>query len=204
MSLNDEEYKRIWSIYRELGVLERHFNNLQARYRALASTWLLAALAGAGFVLSEKRNLLIPRELIIAGIGVGGSIGIYLLWVLDLLVYHRLLDAAFIEASNLETTHKWLPQIRNNMRRLLGGKGLSLVVWFYVAGTEVMALVGGVGLFLWVITLGVLPVAVFLITTGYVIAMGLVLVYMRRRTSSTPSLESQAAQLRGGPAGESL
>jgi hypothetical protein len=204
MPVNDEEYKQIWSFYRELGVVERHFDNLQARYRALASTWLLAGLAGSGFVLSERPNLLIPRELIIAGIGVGGSIGIYLLWVLDLLFYHRLLDAAYIEARNLETTHQWLPQVRNNIRGLLGGKGLSLVVWFYVAGTEVMALIGGVGLFLWLISLQVSPVAVCLIATGYVIAMGRVLVYMRRRTSTTPNLESQVEQLKGGPAGGSL
>lgn len=66
--------------------MERHFNTVQSGYRTLASTWLLAAFAAIGFVLSTKLTLLVPRELVIAGIGMAASIGIYLLWIIDLLV----------------------------------------------------------------------------------------------------------------------
>jgi hypothetical protein len=203
MPTEDKEKERIWNIYTELGLIERHFNSLQSGYRALASTWLLAAFAGIGFVLSTKLTLLIPSGLIIAGIGIGASIGIYLLWILDLLVNQRLLDAAFIEARNLETRHKWLPQYRNNIRTLLGGKGLALIVWFYIGCTEVMAFVGGVGLFLWLPTITI-PVVIYITTIIYVIGMGLVLLYMRRRTSITPYLESQINQSRGSTEDRSL
>src|SRR5215831_10526015 len=119
----EDDRDRIWKIYCELGVIERHFNNVQSTYRALASTWLLAALGGIGFVISKELTLRIPSELIIGAIGIAAGIGVYLLWVLDLLVYQRLLDAAYIEGRNLETNHQWLPQVRNNMRVLLGGAG---------------------------------------------------------------------------------
>jgi hypothetical protein len=141
----DNERELIWKIYCELGVSERHFNGIQSGYRALASTWMLAAFAGIGFVSSKEFTFGIPKELLVGVIGVGGGIGVYLLWVLDLLFCQRLLDAAYIEGRNLEDKHDWLPQTRNNMRTLLGGKGLSLVVWYYIAGTEVMFLIGGIG-----------------------------------------------------------
>ena len=192
----DNEYERVWKIYCELGQIERHFNNAQSTYRALTSSWLLAAFGAIGFVLSRELALRIPGELVIASIGMAAAVGVYLLWVLDLLVTQRLLDAAYIEARNLENSHAWLPQVRNNMRILLGGKGLSLVVWFYVAGTAVVMCVGGLGLIVWLWTIHqtcfLLGAEIF-ICLGFVI---LVAIHMRRRTTITPNLEDKIASTR--------
>lgn len=86
--LSHETFDRVWSLVTELGLQERHFNDLESRYRALASTWLLAAFFGMGFVISQE-TLTLPfdRLLVVAGIGLAGTVGIALLWNLDLLVY---------------------------------------------------------------------------------------------------------------------
>jgi hypothetical protein len=198
MPMNDKEVEHIWNFYIELGLMERHFNEIGSGYRRLASTWLLAAFAAIGFVLSTELALQIPPELIIAALGLAGGVGVFLIWVLDLLVNQRLLDASFSQCRALEGTHKWLPQVRNNMRALLRGKGLTLLLWFYIAGTEVMAFVGGVGLLLWLYTTPTLGVIVYLIAIDHVLGMVLVLMLMRVKTSVTPYREKQIWDSRGG------
>lgn len=39
-SVEKETFDRIWKIIEEIGEQERHFNNIQARYRNMASAWL--------------------------------------------------------------------------------------------------------------------------------------------------------------------
>jgi hypothetical protein len=198
---NDKEVEHIWNFYVELGLMERHFDQIQSNYRRLASTWLLAAFAAIGFVLSTKMTPLIPPELFILALGIAGSVGVYLIWVIDLLVNQRLLDANIIQARDLETAHKWLPQVRNNMRMLLRGKGLRLKLWFYIAGTEVAALAGGVGLLLWLRTTSTPVDIICLITVDYVVGMFLVLMLMHAKTTITPHLEQQIRHAKGGAKG---
>jgi hypothetical protein len=140
----------IWSMYQEIGAIERHFNELESGYRTMASTWLLAAFGSIGFILTVNSGALAWKDLVIGGIGFSASVGLYLLWTLDLLVYHRLLDSAFIEGKRLEAKHKWLPQVRHNMMRLQGGKGvMQKLVLFYLLSTEVMLATGTVGVATW-------------------------------------------------------
>jgi hypothetical protein len=187
---HSNEQERLLKIYCELGVIDRHFGSIQSHYRALASTWLLAAFGAIGFILAKDFNPIIAKDLLIATIGICGAIGIYLLWVLDLLVYQRLLDAAFVEAKKLETRNTWLPQVRNNMTMLLGGKGLSLIVWYYLTGVEVMFLIAGIELLRFIAPKqfrGLLFVEVPTLMGALI----LFLVHMRRKTSTTPELESR-------------
>jgi hypothetical protein len=125
----------VWDILKELGAYERHFNVVQAQYRALASGWLLAALGGMGFVMKEHANMPIPPELAVFGIAVAASGGIWLIWLLDLLVYHRLLYACFTEAKALEEqcASISIPQIRQKMRASQPrGTVIGRVAWFYI------------------------------------------------------------------------
>jgi hypothetical protein len=73
-------FERVWKELSELASAERHFNTLESSYRALASTWLLATFAGAGFVLTADR-LQVPFDKIwlVVVIGLAGCIGITLL-----------------------------------------------------------------------------------------------------------------------------
>ena len=155
MNKNIEEvdkdiFDRVWKIVEEIGVQERHFNDIQARNRAMASAWLLATLAAIGFVVSKSISIDIDTELLVSGIAVSGSIGIALLWIVDLLVYHRLLDSCFIEGLILEDKHPWLPPFRNNMMRTQQGEGvLFRVVGFYLVPVVFLILVAGGSISLW-------------------------------------------------------
>src|SRR5258708_7592134 len=148
---SEEEFHFVWSMMQEFGLTERHFNEMESRYRALASTWLLATFAGIGYVaahghLGVKLNLWI----VIAIIGLAGALGIGLLWNLDLLVYHQLLDVSFEEARKLEEIYKWLPPTRTRMIELMPGSGvLRRVVLFYIAGVDVLLSIVGIALAFW-------------------------------------------------------
>jgi hypothetical protein len=123
-----------WNVLKELGKSERHFNNLEAEYRKLASIWLLAGFAGMGFILKESPQLAVPREIALIAIGLAASIGIFLLWIVDLLVYHQLLDACFTQAKAIERTHPDLPQVRSSMEHTQGGGKVvtTRLRWFYI------------------------------------------------------------------------
>jgi hypothetical protein len=124
-----------WDVLKELGNSERHFNNLEAEYRKLASIWLLAGFAGMGFILKENAQIAVPREIALMAIGLATSIGIFLLWIVDLLVYHQLLDACFMQAKAIEKKYpSELPQVRSSMEDTQGGGKVvtTRVRWFYI------------------------------------------------------------------------
>lgn len=181
---------QIWKIYTEIGTIERHFNDLQSKYRVMASTWLLAAFAGIGFVFSRTLNTTIPEELIAAGIATASAIGISLIWILDLLVYHRLLAAAFAEGYELEQQHSWLPCIHTNMYNLHNGIGvLPKVVWFYLIGVAIQTVIGSVTLALWLYAThaGLL----WSVLLSYIGLMLYVLLTIYRATGETIEIEEQ-------------
>src|SRR5512134_877134 len=109
----------VWKIYSGLSEECRHFNGLQSTYRSLASTWLLATFAGIGFVLKDIHTPY--SHLFIGGIALAGALGILMLWLLDLKVYHLLLAAAFAEQLRLERKYDWLPRMAHSM--MAGQKG---------------------------------------------------------------------------------
>jgi hypothetical protein len=126
---SDAKISDIVEIYSDIREYEQHFNQIQSNYRGLASTWLLATFAGIGFVWSVNYNPVLPADLLIAGIAVAGSLGIFLLWNLDHNVYHGLLDSVFVEGLRLENKHIWLPQVRHNMMRV---EESGKTVFFYI------------------------------------------------------------------------
>ena len=52
----EDDRQLVWAMIVEIGLNERHFNQLQTSYRTLASTWLLGLFAAAGFLLSRKAS----------------------------------------------------------------------------------------------------------------------------------------------------
>lgn len=170
---NEAEFQYVWAMIQELGLMERHFNEMESRYRALASTWLLATFAGMGYVaVHGQLGIDVDHWLIIAMIASAGALGIALIWNLDLLVYHQLLDVNFEEAERLEDRYQWLPRTRSRMMQVMPGDGfLRRVVLFYIGGVGVLLSISGLALAFWtrkashfafwgilIITLGVLTV----------------------------------------------
>ena len=105
-----------WQQLVEIGEAERHFNGIESTYRGLASTWVLASFGGMGFAVSAAA-LPVSRGLVIFAIAAAGSLGVQLLWIVDLLAYHHLLAAYYLEGLRIESRYAALPQVRWNMWR---------------------------------------------------------------------------------------
>jgi ABC-type uncharacterized transport system fused permease/ATPase subunit len=102
-------------VYKELGTYERHFNQMQSVCRSLASTWLLATFAGIGYIFEKFTANYGSTGVSVAAalVALAGGTGISLLWIIDVVVYHRLLVAVAEQAKRLEAEHRnILPQLR--------------------------------------------------------------------------------------------
>lgn len=169
--VDDKLFDRTWKLITEIGVQERHFNGLQSTYRNMASGWLLATFGGMGFSLTQKIG--VDYELLLAAMAVAGSAGIVLLWILDLMVYQRLLDACFAEGVVLEKECPWLPPLRNNMIASQGGRPafLSRAVGFYLAPVVLLVVVASGAISLWLHHHGSSMAAVLVALGGLALAV---------------------------------
>jgi hypothetical protein len=133
MYKEEMDFDKLMKIYDHIGEEERHFNELELEYRKLASQWLLVALGAIGFVLTKQEELPISNWLLVMGICVAASVGIFVLWMLDLKVYHELLHAAFKEGVYLEYKYPdLLPKVRINMvKSQHSGDIITKVMLFY-------------------------------------------------------------------------
>lgn len=192
---NHDSFDNIWKIVAEIGTTERHFNDLQSKYRTLASTWLLAAFSAMGFIVSEVIEINVEKELLISGIAIAALIGIMLLWVIDLLVYHRLLDSCFIEGLILEEKYSWLPPIRHNMMATMQGEGVLLrVVGFYIAMAAVLILISGGFIASWLTQYNIYWSLIAVILT--LITAFLVGRYILIKTENTAAIEKRLLEFR--------
>ena len=146
-------------LYKEICENERHFNELESKYRFQAGAWALSAIAAIGFVALTPSNIGngIDRGLICSVIAILGAVGITLIWNLDVRVYHQLLDSNFIEGLDLEIAHRWLPRARRRVLGKYSGNGpehtkirvLQHLKYFYCGLVLFMLAIAAVFLFLW-------------------------------------------------------
>ena len=129
--------------YKGIASHEQHFNGLQAGLRQLASAWLLAALGAIAWLVKSKvdGSMLDPR-LLIAIVAAMGNLGLLVTWILDQVVYHRLLNAAFLLGLRLEYLNRQLPPIRTLMMLYSRKRGMSRFLrLFYLLPMGVLATV---------------------------------------------------------------
>jgi len=152
MTKKDLSFDQLMEIYNHIGEEERHFNGLELEYRKLASHWLLVTLGAIGFVLSKKEVVPINIWALVIGICIAASVGILVIWFLDMKVYHELLHAAFREGVKLEREFpQLLPQIRNNMvKSQLGGDIIKRVMLYYFFSILLLAII--VNISVWMFT----------------------------------------------------
>jgi len=182
----------VWDIYKNLTEQCEHFNSIESTYRTLASTWLLAAFAGIGFVLKDIRSE--HGSLFIAAIASAAAVGIFLLWLLDLMVYHRLLGAAFAEQLALENRHVWLPQVAHGMMGAHGGAGVvPKIVWFYIASYALLVGIASVALVNGAVPTWSLSAQLLSMAGCFVVLGGAVALYMY---SSATSRTKEHAEFR--------
>jgi predicted kinase len=101
----------------EYGNYERHFNQLQGVYRGLASTWFLACYAGIGFLYSSNLKAFpIPINLAASLTLLAVATIIILFWLLDVMVYHKLL-LSVLKASEKVEKEANLIELREFMKQ---------------------------------------------------------------------------------------
>jgi hypothetical protein len=146
--VDKELFERVMKMIDQISDQEKHFNNLQAQYRKLASTWLLAAFAACGYILKSAGDLPFDEWYFVFGICMAASAGLCILWVMDLQVYQNLLSAFFKQGVLLELTYyEWLCPFRINiMRSQDTGEVRSKVQYFYFTSVAVLQLLAIIAL----------------------------------------------------------
>jgi len=129
--------------YFKLSDIEQRFNESEAGVRTLASGWLLASLAGLGWLLEPGKAegpWPVPLGLLVSIVCTMAVAGIATLWVLEQLVYHRLLDAVFLVGLRMERADRTLPPIHAMMLRTMEGQGTQRwQLLFYIVPLIVFA-----------------------------------------------------------------
>lgn len=172
---------------------EEHFDGMKGQCRALASTWLLATFGALGFTLTSTLSTTIPREVIALALGIAGSTGIFLLWILDLLVYHRLLDASFSEALKLEAKFPQLPQVRRCMVESQPlGQTPFYEAWFYIGCIAAPVIISGVLFVRWCLNTD--PTSAYIYGAILLAGLGLA-VRTVRKMSPNPALRQSPKHL---------
>ena len=112
--------------YWKFSEMEQHFNASQGGIRTLASGWLLASCGAVGLLLKSETNTswLIPVGLLIILVATLACAGLSTLWVIDQLIFHRLLNSVFIVGLRLEAMDPTLPPIRSMMMKSAESKGM--------------------------------------------------------------------------------
>lgn len=135
--------KELWDIYCEIGLSERHFNTVQEKYRLLASSWLLATVAAGSYLIANESDFEpLSGSCLAASLAFMGSVGISLLWIVDIKVYQRLLSSHYAEGLMLEDAQAWLPMIRLRIRNHFKGSVPLLISIYYIGSTAFLNVLG--------------------------------------------------------------
>jgi hypothetical protein len=105
--------ERITEEYKHLRAFESDFDRAQGQVRQAASVWILTGFAAFAYVLSVQN---LPNGLPPAVLGVlvswASTFGVMILWIIDQLVYQKLLHSVFVHGLYLEWRDRSLPRIR--------------------------------------------------------------------------------------------
>jgi len=130
----EEKKLLIYGCYSKLLFSARSYNNLQAVYRNLAITDLLAVLLADGFLLSFDKTAL-PFNPLLGSIVITliGIISLIFIWYEDIIVQEDYLNTIVFQALKLEKKHSWLPRLHHNFLHLYEKhKIISFKTTFYI------------------------------------------------------------------------
>ena len=105
---------------------EQHFNNIQMKLRAIASTWMLTSIASISFLLVNKIDveLIFNQYNLINAISAMTVVALFVLWLIDQLAYQRLLNSCLVVDLFSEFKDNSKPPIKA-MMALSAGKGMT-------------------------------------------------------------------------------
>ena len=118
-----DEIEKYW----KLSEMEERFNSSAGSIRTLASTWILVSLGSIGWLFNSFKidSWPMPLGLLVVMVSLLATIGISTLWVMDQLVFHRLLNSIFLVGLKMEKDDPELPPIRSMMIKTQEGTGTS-------------------------------------------------------------------------------
>ena len=132
--------------YWQLVENEGRFNTIQAAIRGIGGTWMLATIAALGLVLRSDPNApgwQLARGDLMLAVLTAASLGLLLLWILDLMVYQRLLGAGFVLRLYMEFRDSSIPPLGAAMMASSNWRGMTPVFrYFYSVPAGVFALIG--------------------------------------------------------------
>ena len=99
---------------------------------------------------------------LVTGICIVASVGILVIWFLDMKVYHELLHSAFREGVRLEREFPHvLPQIRNNMvKSQSGGDIIKRVMLYYFFSIMLLVVLANISVWMYSSSLPIFDVAI--------------------------------------------
>lgn len=139
-NISIDEKKEIYEIYQRIESFENRFNNSGNEIKKLASIWLLADLSAIAFLVKVYIGLdaggntsanIIEANLLISLVSLMGIIGLFILWILDQIVYRGLLNSVFLYALRMEYRYSFLPPIRTLMMIFSKKGGMVWYLRFY-------------------------------------------------------------------------
>lgn len=126
-------YDQIQKDYWALSELEQGFGGQQANIRLMASTWMLTSFAGIGFILQRSEEsvagwLISSIPILICIISTMAFTGLFVLWVIDQLIFQRLLNSVTLMCLKMEFDNPSLPRTRALFMASAENVGMSY--WF--------------------------------------------------------------------------
>ena len=132
--------------YASIATYEHHFNDMEMEVRKFASAWLLASLGAIAYLVRQQlTDSLVDAKLLIVIVCLMANLGLLILWILDQMVYHRLLNAVFLLGLRMEYTYAELPPIRTLMMLFSKKHGMARYLrFFYLVPMYAMAILAAV------------------------------------------------------------
>ena len=127
-----EKHEHYW----KLTELEERFNSSSENIRGLASAWLLGTFAALAWLVENQQNMstLAPIGLLLVIVCTVACAGFTTLWIMDQLVFHRLLSSVFVVGLLMEANDCTIPPLRSMMMKTQEGKGAYIWERFFYAG----------------------------------------------------------------------
>lgn len=151
-NMNGSADKIYYGLNSKLRVYQYHYNAAKVKNKLVSLTWIIASFIGFGYLLSGQETGL-PLNILttISLLACLSTIGLMLLWFLDIVVYHRLIEAIFTEQLLLEESFPILSATHHNMVELLAKGKKNPVIFdasFYACFTSIFLTIANGSLFL--------------------------------------------------------
>jgi hypothetical protein len=109
----------IFGVYSKLMISARQYNHLQAIFRNLSITWVVASLVAIGFLFSFEKTEF-PFDPLIGSIFISiiGILALLFFWYEDSVIKEDYLNNLVYTALKLERKYSWLPRMHHNFLHL--------------------------------------------------------------------------------------